>query len=137
MNNERNENIGQKAWEESGEAPAEDASSPADLAFERDLRAALSPLNLPTGFADRMEAMVAPPRRGKLLAFPARRVWMGGAVAAALLAGTFVTQGVREHREQMQRQVSANQQFETAARITDQALAHTRDELQRRGALAQ
>ncbi len=58
------------------------------------------------------------------------RSWMGGAIAAVLAMGIFV--GTHVH-QQHERRVEAQKQFETAERITDQALARTRAELARQG----
>lgn len=67
---------------------------------------------------------------GRVFAMPRPRAWMGGAIAAVLAIGCFV--GAHVH-EQHERRVVAEQQFETAERITDEALARTRAELQQRG----
>ncbi len=117
----------------------------AEAAFERDLVGALRPLQLPAGFAERLEARRAEQgetpapatagRMAKVLPFRTLRVVGGGAIAAMLLAGVFAAEDVRQHREQAQRRALATQQFETANRITAQALAHTREELERAGAL--
>ena len=61
---------------------------------------------------------------------PQARAWMGGAIAAVLAMGVFV--GTHVH-EQHERRVVAQQQFETAQRITDETLARTRAELEQRG----
>jgi hypothetical protein len=70
---------------------------------------------------------------GRVLAMPRlpqTRAWMGGAIAAVLAMGVFV--GTHVH-EQHERRVVAQQQFETAQRITDETLARTRAELEQRG----
>lgn len=56
--------------------------------------------------------------------------WMGGAIAAMLAMGCFV--GAHIH-EQHERRIEAQRQFQTAERITDQALERTREQLQRQG----
>ena len=61
---------------------------------------------------------------------PPARAWIGGAIAAVLVMGCFV--GAHVHTEH-ERRAQAEQQFETAERITDQTLAHTREQLQRQG----
>ena len=61
---------------------------------------------------------------------PQARAWMGGAIAAVLAMGVFV--GTHVH-EQHERRVAAQQEFATAERITDEALARTRAELEQRG----
>ncbi len=82
----------------------------------------------------------AVPGLGKLLAFRRRptavwRVVAGGALAASVLAGTFGVELERRHREVTRERAIANQQFEQATRITDAALAHTREQLERAGVL--
>ncbi|HXS12789.1 MAG TPA: hypothetical protein VN734_08805 [Acidobacteriaceae bacterium] len=62
--------------------------------------------------------------------FPQARAWMGGAIAAVLAMGIFA--GTHIH-EQHERRAVAQEQFETAERITDQTLARTRAELEQRG----
>jgi hypothetical protein len=62
------------------------------------------------------------------------RAWLGGAIAAALLAGVFVGDQVHERRER-ERADTAQRQFEAGMRITDAALEHTRDQLRRAGVL--
>jgi uncharacterized protein HemX len=70
---------------------------------------------------------------GRVLAMPRPRAWMGGAIAAVLAIGVFAGAHIREQHEQHERQVLAQQQFEAAERITDETLARTRAELERRG----
>lgn len=67
---------------------------------------------------------------GRVLAMPSMRGWMGGAIAAVLALGIFV--GGRAH-EQHERRVQAEREFQTAERITDQTLEHTREQLERVG----
>ncbi len=71
---------------------------------------------------------------GRVFAMPQprawTRTWMGGAIAAVLAMGCFV--GAHVH-EQHERRVEAQKQFDTAERITDQALARTREELAQQG----
>jgi hypothetical protein len=64
---------------------------------------------------------------------PQARAWMGGAIAAVLAIGVFAGAHIHEQHEQHERQAMAQQQFETAERITDEALARTRAELEQRG----
>jgi hypothetical protein len=66
----------------------------------------------------------------RVFAMPRPRAWMGGAIAAVLAMGIFV--GTHVH-EQHERRVVAEQQFETAERITDETLARTREQLERQG----
>jgi hypothetical protein len=61
---------------------------------------------------------------------PNANAWFGTAVAAMLLLVAFT--GVQAHQRHERRE-RAEQQFETATRITDQALEHTREQLQRAG----
>ncbi len=64
------------------------------------------------------------------LRIPQARAWMGGAIAAVLAMGVFA--GAHIH-EQHERRVMAEQQFETAQRITNETLARTREQLERQG----
>lgn len=70
---------------------------------------------------------------GRVLAMPRPRAWMGGAIAAVLAIGVFAGAHIHEQHEQHERQMMAQQQFETAERITDETLARTRAELEQRG----
>lgn len=70
---------------------------------------------------------------GRLFTMPHPRAWMGGAIAAVLAMGVFVGAHVHEQHEQHERQMVAQQQFETAERITDETLERTRVELEQRG----
>jgi hypothetical protein len=67
---------------------------------------------------------------GKILVFPKPRAWMGGALAAALVIGVFTAEQVHDRRE---RRAMADQQFQTATQIENQALEHTRELLARKG----
>ena len=67
---------------------------------------------------------------GRVFAMPRPRAWMGGAIAAVLALGCFVGAHIHERHE---RKAIAEQQFETAERITDETLARTRAELEQRG----
>jgi hypothetical protein len=55
--------------------------------------------------------------------------WSMGALAAVLVLGVFAGEQVHERRQQAR----AEQQFETAMRVTDHALDHTRAQLERVG----
>ena len=57
--------------------------------------------------------------------------WAAGAVAAAVVAVALIGGGVHVH-EKHQRAI-ANQQFDLAVQVTDQALQHTREQLLREG----
>jgi hypothetical protein len=73
---------------------------------------------------------------GRALAMPRipqARAWMGGAIAAVLAMGVFAGAHVHEQHAEHERQMMAQQQFETAERITDETLAHTREQLERQG----
>ncbi len=117
-----------------------------DPQLEAALRLALGPELAPGGFAERVMARAlagdrpAPvantthPQSGKLLHWPQSRLWITGAVAAALIAGVFEGGMAWRHvREQQQRIVQATQQFQTTERITVHALAQAREQLQRAG----
>jgi hypothetical protein len=106
--------------------------------LERELRQALRPVDPPAGFADRVIARTrtesaAQPKRARILMFPVlrSRVWIGSAVAAMLLVGVV---GEQAHRmEQRRKAEEAQKQFETALQVTDRALEHTRQQLERAG----
>ncbi len=122
----------------------------ADARFEQELARALRRVDAPEAlFARIMERAekgdpalaghvpgraAYTPGRGssRLLAMPRRQwmSWASGAMAAMLVAGVFVGQRVHEQRE---RRVQAERQFETATRITDQALDHVREQLAQQG----
>lgn len=104
--------------------------------LEQYLTEALRRVDAPEGFADRVMARARrAPARAKILTMPLRaRAWLGGAIAAALLAGVFVGDQVHERRER-ERADTAQRQFEAGMRITDAALEHTRDQLRRAGVL--
>jgi hypothetical protein len=77
-----------------------------------------------------------PQRGGKLLVLPKPWRWMtsplaGGALAAVLVVGVFVT-GEQVHREHV-RQAQATQQFEQATQITDRALERAREKMRKAG----
>lgn len=121
------------------------------VALERELSAALQPVELPVGFADRVLAraaggevpavasvpvllVAAAPRRGVVLPWPLQPRWMSGAAAAALVVALLGGGVVHEHQVQRERRVAtANAQFATAQRITDQALEQARTQIVRAG----
>ena len=76
--------------------------------------------------------------RAKVLAMRPRfawlsqRAWVGGAIAAMLVLGVFGGEQVRARHEREQAAV-AQQQFEEGIRVTGQALAQTREQLERAG----
>lgn len=107
--------------------------------LERELRQALRPVAPPAGFADRVIArahaeVAAQPKRARILIFPQlrSRVWIPSAVAAMLLVGVAGEQA-HERMEQRRRAEEAQKQFETALQVTDRALDHARQQLQRAG----
>lgn len=67
---------------------------------------------------------------GRVLMLPQQRSWLGGAIAAVLALGVFVGSHSYQKHE---RRVEAQRQFETAERITDQTLEHTREQLRAAG----
>lgn len=73
---------------------------------------------------------VTPKSGGKLFFLPKFPVWATGAIAALLLVGVFSIEQVREKRERV---VLADRDFEVSQQITEQALEHTREQLQRAG----
>ncbi len=98
--------------------------------WEHRLTQAMQHVDAPPGFADRvLQRAEAPPQRKVLAMSPRVSTWLTGAIAAALALGVFTGERIHQHRERER----ANQEFETATRITDQALAHTREQLQRAG----
>jgi hypothetical protein len=98
--------------------------------FEHRLTQALQRLDAPVGFADRVMVRVeAAPRRKVFVMSPRTSTWVSGAIAAMLAIGIFTGERVHQRHERER----AEQQFETATRITDQALAHAREQLQRAG----
>lgn len=105
--------------------------------FEKDLAQAMQRVDAPEDFAARLLARAAAESTDgrRLIAAPRRRWWWSGpgvAVAAGLVAGMFIVQQahVRHERE---RAAVAQQQFETAMRVTDHALDRTRARLERSG----
>ncbi|MDQ2926108.1 MAG: hypothetical protein M3R43_11210 [Acidobacteriota bacterium] len=73
---------------------------------------------------------VTPKSGGKLFFLPKFPVWATGAIAALLLVGVFSIEQVREKRERV---VLADRDFAVSQQITEQALEHTREQLQRAG----
>jgi hypothetical protein len=107
--------------------------------LERQLRQALRPVDPPAGFADRVIARTrtdsaSKPKRARILTFPAvrSRVWIGSAVAAMLLVGVAGEQA-HVRMEQRRKAEEVQKQFETALQVTDRALEHTRQQLERAG----
>ena len=103
--------------------------------FEEHLSEQLRRVDVPDGFADRILSRVeaAPALPANVIVMPSRRrVWMSGAVAAAVLAGAVLTQQVQERRQRHQVAV-AEQQFDAAIRITGETLDDTRQQLREAG----
>jgi predicted Zn-dependent protease len=101
--------------------------------FERELARALRRVDAPEGLAARIMERAASPAAAKVV--PIRRWpvvqqrWFGGALAAALALGVFAGEQVhRRHQQEL-----ADQQFDTAVRITGHALDQTRAQLLRAG----
>jgi len=97
--------------------------------FERELTRAMRSVDPPHGFANLVmaRAQAEVPVRARLLWMPRRvQQWTGGVIAAGLLVGVFF--GEEAHLRH-QREQAAQQQFETAMRITDRTLEHVQQQL--------
>jgi hypothetical protein len=126
--------------------PFNNPNSPEEMSedftsLERELRQALRPVDPPAGFADRVlararepEHATVPQKRARILMFPARRsrVLIGSAVAAMLLVGVAGEQA-HQRMEQRRKAEEAQRQFETALQVTDRALEHARQQIERAG----
>jgi hypothetical protein len=103
--------------------------------FEAKLTHAMQRVDAPEGFAARImdraaKQSAAKSGPGKVIAFRSRMQRSAGLALAAMLAlGVF---GINEVHQRHEREV-ATRQFETASRITDQALEHTRQQLAKAG----
>ena len=113
------------------------------------LRQALRHEDPPAGFAERLMARAiagdrpAPlsaaagsesAKAGKVLHWPMRRLWVRGAIAAALILGLFEGESTYKRiRDQQRRIAEATAQFQTTERVTVHALAQAREQLQRAG----
>ena len=106
--------------------------------FELKLMQAMRRVDAPEGFAaSLMERAAAPAAAAKVIVMSPRisilsaRTWVGGAIAAMLMAGVFVAEQiyVRHEREQ----AAVQQQFDEGLRITDRALDQTREKLEKAG----
>jgi len=122
--------------------------------FDEVLASALKRVDAPVGFAARVmeragaetrvresgpgaPGVVAAHGKTRILAFPRRPVWATGAIAAGLIVGALTVGQVHERREQAARveaqRMQAEKDFETASRIEDATLEHTREQLARAG----
>jgi len=107
--------------------------------FERELGQRMRRVDPPEGFMERLleraeSEVPVKSGRSKVLTMPRRpvfRAWVGGAIAAMLVAG--VTGEEMYRRAQQRKAEAARQQFETAMQATDHAFDHTRASLQRAG----
>lgn len=115
--------------------------------FEHALKRALRPVNPPATLAKFLAIATeakehqrrtgkwwfSPKTGGRLLVLPWPPAWTAGALAAMLLLGVLAGEQVhvrRQHeRAEVAQQQLAQQQFETAVRVTDQALDQTRRQL--------
>ncbi len=107
-----------------------------DEELEEALRSELRRVEAPEGFTERMLARVAVEGspRGRVLRWRGRQAWTGWAVAAGLLGGVLAGGSAWEHHAASQRRAAeATAQFETAERITDQAMEQVRQEMARAG----
>jgi hypothetical protein len=106
--------------------------------FEELLTRELQRVDAPEGFALRVLDLAAKqtPVRARVLTMPvwmARpHAWAGGAIAAALVLGCFAAERIHV-RQQQEKAEMAQQQFDTAMRVTDRALGQTRAHLERAG----
>ena len=86
-------------------------------------------MNGATGMAAEAKVVVMPRRQGSLR----MKAWVGGAVAAMLALGVFGAEQLHQQRERVERVEAANQEFATTVRITDEALQHARQQLEKAG----
>ncbi len=112
-------------------------------AFEQALTRALRPVQPPETLAKFLaiaaEAEEHKRRTGKrwfrpasggfLFVNPWPRAFVGGALTAALMLGTFVAEQAHRRHEQ----AAATQEFATSERVTDEAIQRTREQLMRAG----
>jgi hypothetical protein len=108
----------------------EESNSEFDPTLARALRQVDAPMSLET----RLMAAAEKESRhtAKVLAFPQKRAWMSGAIAAALVMGVVI--GERVHVDRQREQVAVTQQkFEDAMRVTNHALNQTQEQLAKAG----
>lgn len=121
------EGFADRVLEQVAESPVGQTSE-----FEQELAQAMYRVDAPEGFADRVLGQIAEVQlqRAKVLTMPRRvQVWVGGAIAAALLVGAFGVREQRERREREEAAVHARQQFQQAIQITGSTLADTRAQI--------
>jgi len=105
--------------------------------FELKLMQAMRRVDAPEGFAANLMERAGAPAAAKVLVMRPRisilsaRAWVGGAIAAMLMAGVFIAEQVHVRRER--EQAAVQQQFEEGMRVTDRALDQTREKLERAG----
>jgi hypothetical protein len=116
--------------------------------FEQELMAAMRRVDAPRSLAVFLEnaaeleaakPTTAKKRRwfqpragGRLLVMPRTQSWMGGAIAAVLVLGCFgAVSGIHIRNER--RQAEAEKQFAQAEQITDRALEHVREQMEKAG----
>lgn len=120
------------------EAEANDLGEEKMDEFEERLTRELQRVDAPEGFALRVLDLAAKqtPVRARVLTMPvwlARpNAWAGGAIAAALVLGCFAAERIHVRQQQVKVEM-AQQQFDTAMRVTDRALDQTRAHLERAG----
>ncbi len=113
--------------------PDEPMSNLEEQKFEEELTRMMRRVDPPASFADRTMARAASSMPAKVIVMRQRpRLWMTGAIAAALVVGIFFTEQTNLRHEHEQA-AQAQSQFEAGMRITDRALEHTRQQLQRAG----
>lgn len=116
--------------------------------FERELSAAMQRVDAPRSLAvfleNAAEAEAArqqsgrkmlwfkPKAGGRILAVSHPRQWMGGAIAAVLVLGCFGAVSAIHVRNE-ERQAAAQREFAQAEQITDRALEHAREQMQKAG----
>ncbi|HEY5056136.1 MAG TPA: hypothetical protein VII58_08240 [Acidobacteriaceae bacterium] len=104
--------------------------------FEAELTLALRQVEAPEGFAERVlaKATEAEPRKAKVLQMPRRvQVWVGGAVAAALMVAAVGIHRQHVRQQRAEEAAQAQQQLELALQITGETLANVRAQMRQAG----
>jgi hypothetical protein len=99
------------------------------------LTQALRPVDPPARLTERILARAESARSEKTnvaKTWTRPRVWVSGAIAAAIVAGVLTGGQIHERREQQKAEL-AQRQFEAALKITSDTLEQTRRELQQAG----